>query len=316
MTNPNHSGMPQSLRDWLDSINQRKRAAAASGLKYTPTNVREALETLTRRFVTEVPEVPLIRDELIAGPDYQVPVRIYHPEPGAVLPVVVFVHGGGHVAGNVSLYDPIARKTALAVRRILVSVDYRLAPECPYPAALKDSLAVVKGLYRTLELLCIPFQPRLALIGDSAGGALCATLAHRCQFEPGVSIESQALIYPSLDYTLSQPSVSGNGEGYLLERDRILWLFERYLQAAEDRRAVSPLFMPITAGYPRTLVSTAEHCPLRDEGIAYAQRLSEAGILCEQETVRGMIHAFLNLEDLVPRECSALYARLRGFFGQ
>ncbi|MEJ2327789.1 MAG: alpha/beta hydrolase fold domain-containing protein, partial [Chromatiaceae bacterium] len=78
----------------------------------------------------------------------------------------------------------------------------------------------------------------------------------------------------------------------------------------------SPLFMPITAGYPRTLVSTAEHCPLRDEGIAYAQGLSEAGILCEQETVRGMIHAFLNLEDLVPRECSALYARLRGFFGQ
>jgi acetyl esterase len=306
--------MPQALRDSLDGINERRREIAASGGRYTPTNAREGLESLTRRFVTQVPEVALIRDELIPGPDYQVPVRIYHPEPGAARPVAVFVHGGGHVAGSVSLYDPVARKIALALGRVLVSVDYRLAPECPYPAGLKDVLAVAKGLRRILDLLRIPCRSGLALIGDSAGGAWCATIAHRSQFDPSVDIEGQALIYPSLDYMLSLLSTREKGEGFLLQRDRILWLFDCYFQGAEDRPSLSPLAMPIASDYPRTLIITAQHCPLRDEGIAYAQWLLEVGIPCEQETVLGMIHAFLNLEDLVPGECHALYRRLARFF--
>jgi acetyl esterase/lipase len=302
------------MRDWLDGVNEIKRSMVTRGFRYTATSAREALDLLTRRLVTRVPEIPFVRDDLIPGCDYQVPVRVYHPRPGEALPVAVFVHGGGHVAGSASLYDPIARKLALASGRVLVSVDYRLAPECPYPAALKDVLAVVKGSYRLLDTLGLSYEESLSLVGDSGGGALCATASHRCQCEPGVTIDRQVLIYPSLDYTLSQPSVTGNGAGYLLERDRILWLFDCYLQSAEDRREVSPLFMTITPDYPRTLLVTAEHCPLRDEGIAYVTRLTDAGIPCEHQPFPGMIHAFLNCEDLAPDQCAGFYERVERFF--
>jgi acetyl esterase/lipase len=308
-----HHAIPADLQDLLDSFNKRKQILLERGFRYTPTNAREAMEKLTRHYVTQIPELPFVHDDLIPGPDYQVPVRIYHPRPRDVLPVAVFAHGGGHVGGSVSVYDPIARNLAIAMQRLVLSVDYRLAPECPYPAALKDLLAVVKGAYRLLDNLDLGYAPRMALIGDSGGGALCATLSHRCQFDPAVNIDRQVLIYPSVDYSLSCPSVNDNGEGYMLERDRILWLFDCYFQHAEDRRERSPLYMPITPDYPRTLVITAEYCPLRDEGIAYAKRLTEAGIVCEQHTFDGMVHAFLNLEDVVPKQCDLLYQLLQRF---
>jgi acetyl esterase/lipase len=158
--------------------------------------------------------------------------------------------------------------------------------------------------------------PRLALIGDSGGGALCASVSHLAQFEPGVDIEAQALIYPSVDYSLSQPSVQENAEGYLLERDRILWMFDSYLQGQENRRSVSALFMDITEQLPRTLVITAEFDPLRDEGAAYVRRLRDHGINAELKPMPGMIHAFLNLEDLVPEQCRETYAAIGEFLGR
>jgi acetyl esterase/lipase len=307
--------MPEAMRDWLGSLNNQRRALSIQGSRYTPTSVREAMDALTRHFVTDVPEIPVVLDDLVPGPRYRVPVRIYHPRPPTALPVVVFAHGGGHVSGSVSIYDPIARKLARATDRILVSVDFRLAPECPYPAALTDVLATVKAVFPLLDDLGVSHRPRLGLIGDSGGGALCATVAHLSQFEPGVSIERQALIYPSVDYTLSCPSVTDKGQGYLLERERILWMFDCYLQNAENRRNVSPLFMAITPRYPETLVITAGHCPLRDEGVAYAKRLSEEGINCARESLPGMVHAYLNLEDLAAQECRWTYERLGRFFG-
>ncbi|MEB4589634.1 alpha/beta hydrolase [Candidatus Thiothrix sp. Deng01] len=310
----NHEPMPPALVKWLDALNQGKKVR--THYHRTPTNVREGLDVLTRQHVTAVPEMPLVLDDLVPGAAYLVPVRIYHPQPTEALPVAVFVHGGGHVAGSASLYDPIARKLALAMRHVLVSVDYRLAPECPYPAALLDVMATVKGVYPLLDTHGLRHLPRLTLAGDSGGGALSATVAHLCQFEPSVSIERQLLIYPSLDYTLSSPSITSNGDGYLLERERILWLFDCYLQQAENRYAISPLFMPITPQYPKTLIVTAGYCPLHDEGIAYAERLTAGGIVCEHQDFAGMIHTFLNLEDLVPQECARLYQQVRDFCSQ
>lgn len=310
----NHKSMPQALREWLDTLNQGKKAR--TNYRRTPTNVREALDVLTRNYLSVMPEMPLVLDDLLPGPAYQVPVRIYHPQPTEALPVAVFVHGGGHVAGSASLYDPIARKLALAMQQVLISVDYRLAPECPYPAALLDVMNTVKGAYALLNTHGLHYEPRLTLVGDSGGGALCATASHLCQFEPGVSIECQVLIYPSLDYTLSMPSVTSNGDGYLLERERMLWLFDAYLQQAENRYAISPLFMPVTQQYPKTLIVTAGYCPLHDEGVAYAQRLAAEGIVCEHQNFADMIHAFLNLEDLAPQECERFYQQVRDFCSQ
>jgi acetyl esterase len=313
MTNELNRTIPEALREWIEKLREAQRLARAAGYRPTPTNVREALDGLTRRFVTKIPPVPLVRDDLIPGPDYAVPVRIYHPDPERALPVALFAHGGGHMGGGVSVYDGIARKLALAAARVLVSVDYRLTPECPYPAGLKDVLACAKQVFRTLQLNGLAHEPRLAIIGDSAGGALCATLSHLAQFDSSLTIERQVLIYPGLDYTLSQPSTRDLAEGYLLERDRILWMFDAYLQNAENRRQVSPLFMDLTPSYPKTLILSAEFDPLRDEGIAYHCRLRDHGVRSTQQTVPGVIHAFLNLEDVIPDTCEQVYTTIGSF---
>jgi acetyl esterase len=313
MTNQRDQRIPQPLRDWLFAHREAAQKAREHGYRRTATNTREGWDLLTRRFVTDSPEVAWVRDDLIPGPDYRVPVRVYHPRPDRPLPVALFVHGGGHVAGGVSLYDPIARRLARAANRVVVSIEYRLAPECPYPAGLKDTMACAKRVFRLLDNLDLPHEPRLALIGDSGGGALCATVSHLAQFDAGMTIERQVLLYPSLDYTLSQPSVIENGEGYFLERERILWLFDAYLRNAEDRRAISPFYMDVTPDYPATLVITAEFDPLRDEGIAYADRLEGQGLRAEKRVMPGMIHGFLNLESMIPDTCAEVYAAIGTF---
>jgi acetyl esterase/lipase len=306
--------MPAALAEWLSSFNELiADMQQRDGYARTPTVVREGLAALTATFVTERPEVGRVIDDLVPGPGLAVPIRAYHPDPDINLPLIVFVHGGGHVAGGVSVYDAIARKLALATRHVVVSVDYRLAPECPYPAGIADVITVVKGMQRVLEDRGIRFLPQVSLVGDSAGGALCATAAHMLRYEPTVEIDAQVLIYPSLDYTLSMPSTAQYAEGYLLERDRVAWYFDQYFQHAENRRDVSPLFMPCADDLPRTLLLTAQCCLLRDEGEAYARRLREAGVEVEYVEYEGMIHAFLNLEDLVPAQCADLYQRVASF---
>jgi len=310
------AAIPPPVRRWLAELAEYKNRARAKGFRLTVTNVRESLDTLTRLFVTRAPKIALVRDDVIPAPQYPVPVRIYHPVPDRPLPVALFVHGGGHVAGGITLYDSIARKLASVSQWVIVSVEYRLAPECPYPAGLKDVLASAKRVFRLLDNLQLAHTPRLGLIGDSAGGALCATAAHLGQYEPGLEIERQVLIYPSLDYSLSSPSVLENGTGYFLERDRILWMFDSYLQNQEHRRQVSPLFMEFTAKYPQTLLITSEFDPLRDEGARYGRSLQEAGHAVEHLHFAEMIHAFLNIEDLVPEVCSRAYNSIGAFLNR
>jgi acetyl esterase/lipase len=167
-----------------------------------------------------------------------------------------------------------------------------------------------------LEARGLKFRKQLSLAGDSGGGALSASVTHLVQFDPGIAIERQALIYPSLDYTLQWPSIEENATGYLLERDRIGWYFDHYFPAGADRRAASPIFMECGRRMPVTLVITAEFCPLRDEGRAYVEKLGQSGITAENWHLDDMIHAFLNLEDLIPETCRAVYAHLGKFFDQ
>jgi len=307
------SQLHPTLQPWLDAFNSLKQQMLEAGFKITPSNAREALEMLTRRYVTSSPEIPLVQDDMVPGNSYRVPVRIYHPNPEIQLPILIFAHGGGHMAGSLSLYDPIARRLARAASHVVVSVDYRLAPESPYPLGLSDLGSVIKGIFPVLENLNLRYQARLSLAGDSAGGALCASSSHRLQFDPGVDIHRQVLIYPSLDYTLSQPSASELAKGYLLDRDRIHWYFDNYFQSLENRRDASPLFMPLSVRLPETLVITAQYCPLRDEGRAYADRLLEAGIHVEYLEFEGMLHAFLNLEEMVQEQCAEAYRRIGEF---
>jgi acetyl esterase/lipase len=306
------------LRQWLDQFNPMMADLLAKGFKATPTNAREGLATLTFGLVTERPEIAWVQDDLVAAgaSGYTVPVRIYHPAPEIELPVLIYYHGGGHMAGSVTIYDLICRKLAQAARHIVVSVDYRLAPECPYPAGLTDAVQVAKNLWATLDGRRLNYQRQLAMAGDSGGGALCASVAHLAQYDAGVEIQRQVLIYPSLDYTMSLPSVAENGTGYLLERERIAWYFDNYFQRCEDRKSASPLFMAFSAALPETLVVTAQFCPLRDEGAAYAAKVDAAGPYVEYLHLDDMIHAFLNMENLAKTACTTVYRRIAEFLNR
>ncbi|MFW2366286.1 MAG: alpha/beta hydrolase [Desulforhopalus sp.] len=173
--------LPTEIKEWLKHYNFLLSNAYKNGHLFSPENIREGFATLTRTLVTTIPEISLVLDDAVDEGSRPVPVRIYHPDFSLPLPVIIFFHGGGHMAGSVNVYDPICRKIALATERIVVSVEYRLAPEHPYPAGIEDGEDVINGCFGMLDRLQINHVPRLALAGDSAGGAICATLAHRAR---------------------------------------------------------------------------------------------------------------------------------------
>lgn len=295
------------LTEWLTAVNAQLAQLKAAGFEPTPISARESLANLTKTFVTPGPEMPVC-ETLVHGGEYPVPVRIYQPQNRTATPgnTIIYCHGGGHMAGSVSVYDPICRRIAEACGRTLVSVEYRLAPENPYPAGLKDLISVVRNLAAALDKKNVPHNGRWILMGDSGGGALCASASRLLQHQPH-TVDAQVLVYPSLDYTMQLPSIEENGRGYLLEKEKILWYFENYLQGAENPFQVSPLHGEFTAKLPQTLVITAEFCALRDEGVRYVEKVREAGVTAEHINFDDMIHAFLNLEDLVPEACGTFY---------
>ena len=303
----------QKLLQWLENYNRLVKELLDNGFKQTPTNTREGLARLTQGLVTKWPEISWVQDDLVDAPDYSVPVRIYHPAPNSHLPVLIYYHGGGHMAGNVTVYDPICRKIALSSQHIVVSPEYRLAPECPYPAGVQDGYNVAKRIWTTLDGRGLKYQHRLSIAGDSGGGAMCATVAHMAQHDAGINIRRQTLIYPGLDYTMNSASLEENGTGYLLEKKKITWFFDNYFQNGENRREASPLYMDFTDNLPQTLMITAEFCPLRDEGYAYMEKMKSAAVQAEHVHFNDMIHAFINMENLVQEECAAVYRKIGEF---
>ncbi|MCP4746029.1 MAG: alpha/beta hydrolase [Desulfobacteraceae bacterium] len=301
------------LKQWLEGFNKHMETLVKNGFKPTPSNAREALAVLTFKLVTHYPQIAWIQDDMINAPGFAIPVRIYHPAVASRLPVLVYLHGGGHMAGSISVYDPICRKMAHATKHIVVSADYRLAPECPYPAGVTDACQTVKNVWSVLDGRNLKYQPRLSIAGDSGGGALCATVAHLSQYDAGVDIKHQVLIYPSLDYTMNWKSIEENATGYLLHKDKITWYFDNYFQNAENRKAASPYHMDFTSNLPQTFVITAGLCPLRDEAFAYLVKAKAAGLRTQHLHFDDLIHAFLNLEDLIKDECNATYEEIGKF---
>ncbi len=303
-----------NLKGWLQTYNAYLRQLAESGFQLTPSSAREGLAALTRQWTQEKMQLPWIDDDLILPPSGDpVPVRIYHPDPARSLPVLIYYHGGGHMAGSVSVYDPICRKMAYHVQHVLVSVDYRLAPEYLYPAGVEDALNSARYVWATLDSREVSYQPSLRLGGDSAGGALSATVAHHAQYDTTLPVEAQVLIYPSLDYTMSCASIDRYNSGFVLQKQNIQWYFDNYFQHGEDRKKASPLFMDITPNYPETLVVTSGFCPLQDEGQMHVQNLHKQGIRVEHIHFPDMIHAFLNMERLFPDRVQELYTALQAF---
>jgi acetyl esterase len=224
-----------------------------------------------------------------------VPVRVYRPSPDDGLPVVVYLHGGGWTIGSVDVYDPITRALANAANAIVVSVDYRLAPEHPYPAPLDDCWTALEWVAEHTNVF--EGDPsRIAIAGDSAGGNLAAVCALRAR-EEKLPLALQVLIYPVTDAGLTHPSHTENAEGYLLEAKLMRWFVDCYTRGGADVSdwQISPLRAPDVAGVAPALVITAEYDVLRDEGEAYARRLADAGVPVAHTRYDGMIHAFFAL---------------------
>lgn len=282
-------------------------------LCYDTFSSRAGLAALTKANVsTSEPMAAIINTEVDTG-ERRIPVRIYRPALTGEPKVVVFIHGGGHLSGSVDVYDPVARHLAMATGNIVVSVDYRCAPENPYPAGLSDAKAVIENVWSLLDSQHIPYTRQLTLIGDSGGGAFSTTLAAYFSREQPGFIHRLVLIYPSLDYTLNWPSVQENGTGKLLDESKIRWYFQQYFRNEEDRKQTSPLYLPLSQDFPPTLVVSGGLDPLRDEDFAFVARLQAEGIPVQHVHFPGMTHAYLMLEDKVPQEAKATYLAIGDF---
>ena len=242
-------------------------------------------------FISE--EVDKVENRAVPGPGGDIPVRIYTPadDRGRVL---TFVHGGGWVIGDTDTHDPQCRRIANAVGAVVVSVDYRRAPEHPYPAPLDDVMAALAWTAANY-----PDRP-LVVGGDSAGGNLSAAAALRARDE-GPVLAAQLLIYPAVDPSSSMPSVVANGSGYFLTGEDLVWFIDQYLPDPSMRtEPTADLINADLAGLPPTVIATAEFDPLRDEGDAYANRLRECGVEVRHFPGPGQIHGFFAFAPGVP----------------
>ena len=243
------------------------------------------------------PEVASVSDLAAPGPHGDVPVRVYVPvtDDAAPLPVCVWFHGGGWVVGSIATNDPTCRALADAAGAIIVSVDYRLAPEHRFPIPFDDCYAATEWAAANAASFGGDAS-RLAVAGSSAGGNLAAAVALRARDEGGPRLAHQSLICPVVDTDLERPSYLENGDGYGLNYDTMVYFLQCYVRDEAD--ASNPYVVPMAAddlsGLPSAFVLTCEYDPLRDEGEAYAGRLREAGVPVKLSRYDGHIHALFN----------------------
>ena len=265
--------------------------------------VSDALSSPSRRAW----QVASIEDRTIPGDAGPIAVRVYHPTPGEPRPLVIFFHGGGWVLGSLDSHDSIARRLCLESDSVVASVDYRLAPEHPFPAPVEDAIAATRHLLT--HAADFGGDPeRVAVAGDSAGGHLATVAALGTRGDEGPSLAAQYLIYPITDSDFDRDSMRSNASGMLLETEGMRWFWNHFCPdetARADWRA-SPLRAASLAGLPPTLVTLAGHDPLFDEGFAYALRLEEAGVPTTVRIAPDLIHGYISLEDASVRcdECT------------
>lgn len=307
-----------ALEQWRVQFNQLLASLPPEKTAATPASARQALAGITARFVASGPELFRVEDEvLLLGQvsernDKYLPLRLYQPTDTPDT-LVLFVHGGGHMAGSIEVYDPICRRLAQASGQAVLSMDYPLAPEYPWPCGIESVAELMARLTEVLERFKLPQDLRIVMMGDSGGAAMAATLCLQQSVQlPGYP-ESLVLLYPSLDYRMQADSIRQFGEGYFLTEERMRWYFDQYLQQQADPLSISPLEMPVPAGFPKTLLMNAGYDPLRDEAGYFFDKLSEAGVAVEGVCYEQMLHAFLNLESLVPEVCQEAYNAISRF---
>jgi acetyl esterase len=273
----------------------------------TPANARRQYERLAEMRSTE--PVAKTQDFEIDGPDGPIPMRLYEPDAEGPLPVLVYYHGGGWVIGSRDTHDGICTRLCNRADCLVLSVDYRLAPEHPFPAAVEDSYAALEWAARHAP--DIGGDPeRLAVGGDSAGGNLSAAVTLLARDQDGPEVAHQLLIYPAVATPAVHdfPSYEENGEGYFLEAESMAWFYDHYVGSRVNARNeyLAPLLVDDLSGLPPATVVTAGFDPLRDEGKEYAERLADAEVPAELLHYEGLIHGFANMTDFISGAADAV----------
>jgi acetyl esterase len=292
--------------------------SAVDPFDLTPAQWREALAGAPGG--TDAPELERIEMQELPGPDGPIPVRVYTPAGKGKKPGVVFFHGGGWVLCDLDTHDATCRELAAGADCVVVSVDYRIAPEAKFPAAPEDCYAATLWTAREAERLGID-PSRIAVAGDSAGGNLAAVVSMLCRDRGGPDLAHQLLIYPVTNQDFETESYRQNGQDYFLTRDMMRWFWHQYLES--EAEGANPLASPLRAedleGLPPATIFTADYDPLRDEGRAYAERLQKAGIPTQYTNYPGVFHGFFAMPQELPRArqavddaCTALKAAFQG----
>lgn len=252
------------------------------------------------RFPPPPIELAEIVNRTIPGPAGELPVRIYRNSLAPNQPGIVYFHGGGFVIGSLDSHEGGCRRLSKGVDCTVVSVDYRLAPEHPFPAGIEDAYAATQWVAANAAALGIDAK-RIAVAGDSAGGTLAAVTALLARDRGGPSIRHQLLVYPVTDLLFASESYRTNGEGYYLTRDMMGWFRRQYMpdSHAFDDPLASPLYARDLSRLPPATVITAEFDPLRDEGEAYAQRLKEATVPTRVKRYDGVFHGFFSMAGVI-----------------
>lgn len=306
------------LNATLSNILEQMAAANTPPLEsMTPADARQFYLAL-RAMAGEPEPVGEVAERKIPGPGGDIPVRIYKPEGPGPFPMLVYFHGGGWVIGSIETHDPLCRLLTNAAGCITVSVDYRLAPEHRFPAALDDAFAAAAWAAANATILGGQ-NDLIAVGGDSAGGNLATGVARMARDKGTPPILYQLLIYPGTDWGLDRPSYVENGEGYFLTKNAVAWFWSQYVEDEADRTdpRASPLRAEDLSNLPPALVVTAEFDPLRDEGEAYALRLQEAGVAVDAIRYDGMIHGFFQMTGVLGEArmaVDAAGAKLRAAF--
>ncbi|MCC6073913.1 alpha/beta hydrolase [Pseudomonas sp. GCM10022188] len=271
------------------------------------------LDAATLRQATRMPPMcaptPLaeVRELSVAGAAGPLAARLYRPQAQPGLPLLVFYHGGGFVLCDLDSHDELCRRLALLSGAVVVSVDYRRAPEARYPAAALDAFHALRDLAGRGDELQVDTS-RLAVAGDSAGANLAIVACLQAAQQGGPRVAYQCLFYPVTDLRCASPSYDAFADGYLLSREMMHWYREQYLERPEqaEEPLASPLLADDFAQLPATTLLSAEFDPLRDEGEAFAERLQAAGVAVRVQRAPGMIHGFISFAPVVEGAAAAL----------
>lgn len=285
-------------------VESARKAKTVSEATLTPAEARKNFRNSRRALSPEPPAVAFVGHLTAPGPAGDIPLRLYRgagTEVDARLPVLLFFHSGGWVSGDLDTHDAVCRSIATIARCAVIAVDYRLAPEHRFPAAIEDGWSALKSVASEGARLKLD-TTRIAVGGDSAGANIAATLALLARDAGGPRLSLQVLAYPATDFSVEHPSWAALADQPPLTRARLRWFQKQYLRDDADRwdwRA-SPLLASDLKGVAPAFVATAGFDPLHDEGEAYLERLRAAGVSVRSRRFGGQIHGFITMGKVVP----------------